>query len=236
MLRRGRVIVGLGACAAAAAASLAHGFIPPTGVYATGGTHSVSIDGSAQDNRVSVGYSADSRYVIHDPSGAVGGCAQVDPQTVSCPGTALEVSYLANGGADTVMFALPVAASITAWGGDPPPSLKGRGSDRFAIAAGSPARARFSGYLSGDVLIGGADYDYLSGGRGSDRLVGRAGDDRLLGAQGSDRFVGGLGDDKVQAASNDRDESVRCGAGEDVALIDRGEDPPPRGCEVVRYR
>lgn len=71
--------------------------------------------------------------------------------------------------------------------------------------------------------------DALSGTAGDDRLTGSAredviwaddGDDELYGGGGRDLIFGGAGDDFVEAKDGEAD-LVACGAGNDVASVDR---------------
>lgn len=110
-----------------------------------------------------------------------------------------------------------------------------------APAPTAPAGKRLTGTGGANVLRGGAGPDVLEGRGGDDTLLGGAGNDRLLGGVGNDRLVGGPGRDALQGGSgNDRIESrdgtrdqVRCGAGQDIAIVDR-KDAVGRDCETVR--
>ena len=240
-MRRGVVIAVALSVLVASAVSLAAGFSPHSGssVSSSSVDDRIEINGSADDNDIDVSHLGGSRYRIEDRTGVtrLSGCEQVDPETVDCTNDSLHPSivYSAYGGNDGVDFSVSVPATITAEAGGSG-SFGPRGDQRFEIAAGSPARARFSGHIGADTLIGGSDYDFLSGGRGADRMIGRAGADRLLGAQQADTFIGGSGDDRIEAARNDRDRAIRCGPGDDVAIIDRDEDPKPTDCETVKVR
>jgi len=83
------------------------------------------------------------------------------------------------------------------------------------------------------VLDGGnaqqADYGVYD-----DVLYGRSGNDGLRGGPGRDILDGGPGNDTIQARDGGRDE-VRCGPGNDLALVDR-RDHVARDCEHVRRR
>lgn len=96
----------------------------------------------------------------------------------------------------------------------------------------------------GDTLRGDAGNDVLNGGRGNDKLFGDAGADRLdggagadtlTGGPGKDKFIAGGGSDVINAKDKTTGESIDCGAGKDVALIDKG-DKPAKNCERIRYR
>ena len=97
----------------------------------------------------------------------------------------------------------------------------GRGGDRIR-AGGGDDTAR--GGRGRDLVGGGPGDDSLSGGRGADRIVGGGGVDRMRGGPGLDRIL----------AADGAAETVRCGTGRDVALVD-AEDRTI-GCERVRIR
>lgn len=90
-----------------------------------------------------------------------------------------------------------------------------------------------------DDLAGGGDGDRLKGKGGDDRLRGRGGDDclnggtendRLRGGGGEDLLKGGAGDDAINAKDGEFDR-VRCGFGEDRAVVDAID--AVKVCEVV---
>lgn len=83
-----------------------------------------------------------------------------------------------------------------------------------------------------DQAFGGGGDDTLLTGEGDDRSRGGTGDDRLFDNQGRDQLRGGPGNDRFSAHDGDRD-VIRCGAGTDVAVIDRVD--RAIGCERV-YR
>jgi hypothetical protein len=80
--------------------------------------------------------------------------------------------------------------------------------------------------------IGTARADRLVGTAGADRLCGLAGADRLDAGAGRDVLEGGAGADTVSARDRVRD-TIRCGAGRDLAVVDR-VDAVARDCERVR--
>jgi hypothetical protein len=86
------------------------------------------------------------------------------------------------------------------------------------------------GSRSADELYGRAGDDRLFGLSGHDLLDGGAGADLVVGGRGGDRLIGGSGADLLRARDARRDR-VRCGEGEDSAVVD-GLDVV-RGCEVV---
>ena len=115
---------------------------------------------------------------------------------------------------------------------------------------GTSAAERIKGTRHGDLIrgSGGADKifagpggDRVYGGRGNDRVIGQSGRDRLYGQAGADIVVGGPGKDVLRGGPGDdklnaRDgvaETVDCGPGRDVAIVD--ERDVTRGCEVVRH-
>ena len=106
------------------------------------------------------------------------------------------------------------------------------------LMGGSGADA-LSGGPGDDVLDGGAGDDRLLGGAGDDQLDGGAGDDRLRGERGNDVVVGGAGRDDLAGgpgkdyliAADGRADTVRCGSGRDVAVVDRHD--RVHGCERI---
>ena len=89
---------------------------------------------------------------------------------------------------------------------------------------------RIRGLGGHDCLIGGQNDDRLKGGEGADRLVGEGGNDRLAGGPRRNAYDGGPGRDRIRAR-NGVDETVRCGSGSDVVVVDPGD--KVRGCETV---
>jgi Ca2+-binding RTX toxin-like protein len=87
-----------------------------------------------------------------------------------------------------------------------------------------------------DVIDSGRGDDHLEGEGGDDVLLGGAGDDVLYGRFGGDRLDGGPGDDLLEGGRGDDrltggDDTVNCGAGRDVAFVDRED--VVSGCERV---
>jgi Tol biopolymer transport system component len=84
-----------------------------------------------------------------------------------------------------------------------------------------------------DCLEGGSGNDRLNGGRGNDRLVGGSGRDVLTGGPGRNTYLAGAGNDTIRAR-NGRRETINCGTGRDLVIVDRSD--RVRGCERVRRR
>jgi Ca2+-binding RTX toxin-like protein len=116
----------------------------------------------------------------------------------------------------------------------------GRGNDRLNGGAGKDtikgdAGKDIAGGGNGaDALTGGAGNDRLSGGAANDKLTGSSGNDRLTGGAGKNRYSGGAGKDTISARNKVR-ETIDCGAGRDVAVVDR-RDKVKRNCERVKRR
>lgn len=93
---------------------------------------------------------------------------------------------------------------------------------------------------SAKTVVGTNGSDVLRGSERSDKLYGKGGHDRLYGLGGSDLLVGGTGKDLVDGAGgNDRlvmrdgaQDTVLCGSGRDVAVVD-SRDRVERSCESV---
>ena len=87
------------------------------------------------------------------------------------------------------------------------------------------------GRTGDDLLLGREGDDVLEGGRGADTLKGGDGEDRLTGGFDRDRMSAGAGNDHIVSVDGKRD-TVDCGAGRDVATVDR-RDSVRRNCERV---
>ena len=106
---------------------------------------------------------------------------------------------------------------------------------------GSAKGERIVGTKGADALNGRGGDDKLVGGGGGDVLIGGAGEDDLHGDGGRDSFniEGGVpvkanGRDRIYARDGHKDE-INCGAGRDLAVVDRAEDGV-FDCEVVRVK
>ncbi len=149
---------------------------------------------------------------------------------------------------DVYKVTLPPAPQAVAadGGGDGP----GGGDDADGAPAGACAQAlngtktadNLLGSIAGDKIKGrGGDDklngrdgdDCINGGGGADRIKGDTGADKLVGGRGRDRLIGGADDDVLRSARGGRDR-VRCGKGEDKAVVDRRD--RTRGCERVKVR
>ncbi len=75
------------------------------------------------------------------------------------------------------------------------------------------------GRRDSDNAVGGNGDDDVLTGKGSDLARGGADDDQLFDNEGRDTLRGGAGNDRFSARDGDRD-VIRCGAGEDIAIID----------------
>ena len=99
---------------------------------------------------------------------------------------------------------------------------------------GDGADDRIRGSGARDLLRGGGGDDRLSGGNRGDCLQAQSGDDTVLGGNGADEIDAGAGDDTVRAADRSADQ-IGCGAGSDLALVDR-RDRVAADCERRRVR
>jgi uncharacterized repeat protein (TIGR01451 family) len=93
---------------------------------------------------------------------------------------------------------------------------------------GGPGNDRLSGDDGSDKLYGEDGNDNLIGGRGNDTLNGGNGRDKIAGGEGTNKISGGAGNDTINAV-NGKTESVNCGAGKDVARLDKRD--AAKGCE-----
>lgn len=104
------------------------------------------------------------------------------------------------------------------------------------------------GTAKGERLVGTKGNDTLEGRNGADNLIGKGGRDLLLGGGGKDRLQGDGGRDSfnmldgeaLPAPGRDRiyardghPDSINCGAGRDLAVVDEVEDGV-YDCEAVR--
>jgi hypothetical protein len=101
------------------------------------------------------------------------------------------------------------------------------------LATGTSGADVLIGTAHADRLSGHAGDDLLRGGAGNDRLFGGAGNDRLIGGRGHNVYSGGNGRDTIRARNGVRDR-IDCGAGKDVAMVDRHD--RVTGCEALRRR
>ncbi|WP_162924316.1 calcium-binding protein [Rubrobacter indicoceani] len=81
----------------------------------------------------------------------------------------------------------------------------------------------------GDLLIGEDGNDVFTGGQGNDEIRGGNGDDDIdMGTgttvnQGADTIFGGAGADEINESGDGANDRIDCGAGNDTAIIDRGD-------------
>jgi len=86
----------------------------------------------------------------------------------------------------------------------------------------------FHGKAGDDVARGATGRDDLLTGQGDDLSYGGPGPDQLFDNEGRDHLTGGSGNDRFSTHDGDRD-VIDCGAGEDIAMIDRFD--RVSGCE-----
>jgi RTX calcium-binding nonapeptide repeat (4 copies) len=103
------------------------------------------------------------------------------------------------------------------------------------VAVGAAGAATIRGTLGPDRLVGTAGSDVIFGRAGTDTLDGRGGADLLDGGPGRDALLGGQGADRLAADYDGARDTVRCGAGRDLAVADL-EDAVGASCETVTRR
>jgi BNR repeat-like domain/RTX calcium-binding nonapeptide repeat (4 copies) len=103
------------------------------------------------------------------------------------------------------------------------------------VAVGGAGAATIRGTLGPDRLVGTARSDVMFGRAGTDSLDGRGGADLLDGGPGRDVFLGGPGADRVATDYDGARDTVRCGAGRDLAVADL-DDVVGTSCETVTRR
>jgi len=151
----------------------------------------------------------------------------------------------------SVKMQLPVREASSTVGGTVPPSRNGGGSGAASPGTtlpgggrritGSRGNDRIVGTPGDDVIFcgdgddrvlgrGGDDYidcgsgnDTVNSGPGRDRVLGRSGNDFIRGGAGEDQLAGGGGNDRIDARDG-ADDTIDCGDGEDVAIVDELED------------
>ena len=111
----------------------------------------------------------------------------------------------------------------TALLGDPSPN----------VLNGTDASERSRGRAGNDEVRGRGGDDCVNAGPGADFAGGGGGSDRVRGGPGKDRLTGGPGDDVLRASDSKRD-LIRCGAGDDEAIVNRRDEV--KGCEEVSRR
>jgi len=100
------------------------------------------------------------------------------------------------------------------------------------VIKGGNGPNRLIGTHGPDDIYGRGAGDLLKGRGGDDLLKGQRGGDRINGGAGFDRMLGGRGADRLAARDGHSDE-IDCGAGKDLAIVDRHEDGV-FDCERVR--
>jgi Ca2+-binding RTX toxin-like protein len=122
----------------------------------------------------------------------------------------------------------------------------GGGAETFTVRPGAAGRIAFDrtsappfnvdiGTSERLVLNAGAGDDRITGSRGlvgriASTLNGDDGNDRITGTDAADRLTGGAGNDVIRSRDA-RPDRVICGAGRDLARVDRRD--RPNGCELV---
>ncbi|HET7479638.1 MAG TPA: calcium-binding protein [Rubrobacteraceae bacterium] len=113
-------------------------------------------------------------------------------------------------------------------------------SDRMYGLAGIDV---MNGNRDNDLMYGGGAADRMFGGYGNDRIYGQylndmidggPASDRIFGGSGRDTLYGGTGNDFIFAADNQFD-SIDCGGGADVAVIDFEEDQMSLNVPLIDY-
>jgi hypothetical protein len=103
------------------------------------------------------------------------------------------------------------------------------------VAVGAAGAATIRGTLGPDRLVGTTRPDVIFGRAGADTLDGRGGGDFLDGGPGRDSLLGGPGADRLAADYDGARDTVRCGAGRDLAVADL-DDVVGTSCETVTRR
>ena len=115
----------------------------------------------------------------------------------------------------------------------PPSSPSWPSSPRSTSLFGAGGRDTISVAEEEDKVSGGGGRDTISGGTEEDELSGGNGNDTIVGGPDPDLLSGGAGRDTINARDGVRD-TVECGAGVDLARVDRFD--VVSGCEQVNRR
>jgi Ca2+-binding RTX toxin-like protein len=137
---------------------------------------------SSTQNHVSLSLSG-GNYVLQDTGAEVAagaGCAAVDPNTVSCPASAVTSARIQTRDRDD---------SVT------------NSTSLLTSIDGGAGKETLNGGTGRDRLTGGGDDDVLNGDGGNDSLTGGAGNDTLNGGPGKDDMFGGSGEDTATYVS-----------------------------------
>jgi Ca2+-binding RTX toxin-like protein len=100
---------------------------------------------------------------------------------------------------------------------------KGSAAATGKVLVGTNGHDRLIGTARHDKIVGRGGPDVLRGRRGWDLLKGGAGRDKVVGGKGFDHIYGGAGRDTIRARDR-RPDTIECGPGRDVAIVDRVED------------
>jgi len=111
----------------------------------------------------------------------------------------------------------------------PPPPTKRKCPKRKIT--GTNHDDKLIGSDKAERIYGRGGDDIIKGRGGNDCLFGGSGDDDINGGKGKDRISGGTGDDTIHARDGRKD-TIDCGKGHDVAIIDRFD--TTKHCEVKR--
>jgi len=100
---------------------------------------------------------------------------------------------------------------------------KGSAAVTGKVLVGTDGHDRLIGTARHDEISGRGGPDLVRGRRGWDLVKGGAGGDRVVGGKGYDHIYGGGGNDDIRARDR-RPDTIECGPGRDVAIVDRVED------------
>src|ERR687887_1890682 len=103
------------------------------------------------------------------------------------------------------------------------------------VPVSAAGAATIRGTLGPDRLVGTVAPDVIFGRAGADTLDGRGGGDLLDGGPGRDALLGGPGNDRLAVDYDSARDTVRCGAGRDLAVADL-DDTVGASCETVTRR
>jgi hypothetical protein len=157
----------------------------------------------------------------------------------------LYVDYAPWGGEVQTLATCGPTTKRPSTGSTAPRKVGGSSSDTLT---GGATRDRVDGAAGADNVSGRAGNDDLQGGPGADQVTGGPGQDTVMGGAGNDVANGGTGNDRVfdsqgtdtlnggpssdlVSSRDGNPDTVNCGPGEDVAVVDPGD--TVKGCEHV---
>ena len=110
------------------------------------------------------------------------------------------------------------------------------GASWFNVIRGTRGDDVIAGTAGPDFVLSFAGIDQVTTGDGRDIVYAGKGNDTVDGGAQFDRLFGGPGNDRMHAVFPDNQvDTIDCGAGYDVAFLNKNEHDLTDDCEVIRY-